>query len=290
MKILFLGGDKRQIEIINHLNKKGYEIDVIGYTLAYLNKNINKKTVDVIKINEYDVIFFPISGVKENYYIVSDFENEKIFLDPNFLKEVKSRALIFTGINTQCLDEMLLKTNKKTIALMEDDQVKKENSIPTVEGIIGDLVYNTDQTINGSNIFVLGYGNVGTVLVDKLKCLGANITVGVLLFEEYQMVAKKGLNCIYTNNQSLMQKLVHNSDIIINTVPDLIINKEYLKVVNKDAYILDISSHPHGVDFDSANELQIKNKLLLGIPGKVAPKTAGLILVNKIDSILERSK
>ena len=59
-----------------------------------------------------------------------------------------------------------------------------------------------------------------------------------------------------------------------------------MQVLNNTIYILDVSSHPHGVDFKSANELNLKNKLLLGIPGDVAPKTAGNILVKKINSVI----
>lgn len=290
MKVLFLGGDKRQLEIINHLEKKGHNIDIIGYKQADLKGSVNKIELNDIKIENYNVVIFPVNGVKEDFSITSDFDIDKIILKPDFLIGISEKSIIFTGIKTNALNEMLDKVKKNAIVLMEDDEVKKENSIPTVEGIIGDLIYNTDYTINGANIFILGYGNIGKLLTEKLKGLGANLTVGVLLFEEYKKVTENDINCIYTNNQFLMENSMQENDIVINTVPELIINKDYLKVVNKNAYILDISSHPHGVDFNSANELNIKNKLLLGIPGNVAPKTAGLILVNKIEDILERSK
>ena len=290
MKVLFLGGDKRQLEIINHLFLNGHKIDVVGYEKANLNDEISKKVIDEINISDYKVVFLPISGVKDDFLVACDFSDDKIKLPKNLFCDLDNKSLIFTGIHTKNLDEMLKIADKNVIALMDEADVKKANSIPTVEGIIGDLVYNTDYTINGANIFILGYGNVGTVLTEKLKALGANITVGVLLFEEYKKLTDNNVNCIYTNNKLLMNQVMQDNEIIINTVPDLIINKDYLKVVNKNAYILDISSDPHGVNFDSANELQIKNKLLLGIPAKVAPKTAGQILVNKIDSILERSK
>jgi dipicolinate synthase subunit A len=67
-------------------------------------------------------------------------------------------------------------------------------------------------------------------------------------------------------------------------------DKEYLTLLNKNAYILDVASYPHGVDFEAANNLKIKNSLLLGIPSLVAPKTAGKILVKKINSIIGGEK
>lgn len=290
MKVLFLGGDKRQVEIINHLKERGHNIDVIGYNQAVFSEDIIKLELEQVKIDEYNVVIFPVSGVKEDFSVVSDFNHDKIILKRDFLNGLNKKALVFTGIKTETLNEMLDVVQHDVIALMDDNDIKKQNSIPTVEGIIGDLIYNTDYTISGSNIFILGYGNVGRPLTEKLKALGADLTIGVIQYEEYKELTQNDINCIYTNNKFLMENVMSGSDIVINTVPELIINKDYLEALNKDAYVLDISSHPHGVDFDSANDLKIKNKLLLGIPGKVAPKTAGLILVNKIDSILERSK
>lgn len=292
MKVLFLGGDKRQLEIINHLADEGHEVDVVGFAKANFAVPVNKRTLDKIKICKYNVIMFPVSGVGDDFSVATDFDDKKVVLYPDMLMDVNDRVLIFTGIKTKSLDLMLTYAGKDVIALMEDEEVKRQNSIPTVEGIIADLVENTDRTIDGSKIFILGYGHVGKELTKKLRALGAYLTVGVLEVDEFKAITESNLNisCVYTTDKKVMQSVIHSCDAIVNTVPNLIMNEDYLRVMNKSAYLLDISSHPHGVDFKAANELQIKNKLYMGIPAKVAPKTSGQILVNKIESILERSK
>ncbi len=290
MKTLFLGGDKRQLEIINNLNKDKNNIDVVGYSNINIDKNISKVLLEKVKIKNYDVIIFPVSGVKEDFSITSIFDDKKITLPLNFLIESKKQALIFTGVKTQALKELLKIADRDAIALMEDLEVIKENSIPTVEGIIGDLIYNTETTIDNTNTFVIGYGNVGKRLVKTLRHLGANTTVGVKDKTELNELIIKDFNVLYTSDKEAMTKVISDSDIIINTVPNLIIDKDYLKVVNKEAYILDISSYPYGVDFNTANKLNIKNKLYLAIPSIVAPKTAGLILTKKINSIIGGKK
>lgn len=290
MRILFLGGDKRQLEIIKHLALKGHIIDAIGYDKIQLDDTINKMELDNLNISDYTAVIFPVNGVKDDYSITCEFSSHDIILSPDLLVGLDDKSLVFTGIRTKSLNKMLDCSSKKAIALMEENDVKRENSIPTVEGIIGDLVFNTDYTINGSSIFVLGYGNVGKELTKKLKALGASLTVGVINIDEFEELKSNNVSCIYTNNRMLMEHIMQDSDVIINTVPEVIINRDYLKIMNKDVYVLDIASHPHGVDFKAAEELQIRNKLFLGIPSVVAPKTAGQILVNKINSILERSK
>lgn len=287
MKALFLGGDRRTIEVINYLYSNNFEITAVGYDSGIFDEIVNYSKIDELVMGDFDLIFFPINGVNMDLSINCDYSNNPVYLKDDILKDVKKKTLIFTGIKSKKLEEILEIGNKKAITIMDDPQVKKDNSIPTVEGIIGDLVYNTESTICNSNIFVLGYGNIGLRLVDSLISLDANVTVGVIRNEDYYILSKKMIPCIYTNNQQSMDEVIHNSEIIINTVPSLIINSDYLNLVNKDTYILDISSYPYGVDFNYAGKLNIKYKLLPGIPGKVAPKTAGKILTKKINSILK---
>lgn len=284
MKILFIGGDKRQLQIINSLSN--HEIDVIGYEKIELWDSVNKKELTNININDYQVIILPINGVKSDLSIVAEYSDKTIILPEDFFINTKKDVLIFSGIRTVKLDIMLKLAEREVIALMEDENVKKENSIPTVEGIIGDLIFYTEHTINRSRILVLGYGNIGKPLVETLTFLGAEVTIGVILEEDYRLLKDKNKKIILTNNQKEMSETLKEIDIVVNTVPSLIIDKTYLEVINKNCYILDIASYPHGIDFAYANEKGIKNKLLLGIPSIVAPKTTGLILAKKIKSML----
>lgn len=289
MRILFLGGDQRQLSILNELYIR-HSIDVIGYKLIELDDNINKINIENLDISLYDVIIFPVNGVQDNYLLKTPFDDEQIYLDLSLLSTSKPNALIFTGIRTKWLDDILKSSNKECIALMDDNDVKRENSIPTVEGIVGDLVYNTPSTINQANILVLGHGNIGKLLVDKLRALDANVSVGVILENDFEYLKKHDINTFYTNDHQLFSDTIKQSQIIINTVPSLILNKDFLDLVDKKAYILDIASTPHGVDKDYADEKGLNHKLSLGIPALVAPKTAGLILYKKINKMIGGEK
>jgi dipicolinate synthase subunit A len=169
---------------------------------------------------------------------------------------------------------------------MEDDEIKKSNSIPTTEGIIADLVYNTPHTINGSDILVLGYGNVGKLLTEKLIALDARVAVGVNTSSDFNTLMKDKIDVFYTNNQTDFSNNLVKANIVVNTVPSLLLDKNYLDVVNHNTYILDISSYPYGIDFDYAKNKYLKCKLFSGIPGVVAPKTSGLILSKKIKHVI----
>ena len=77
-------------------------------------------------------------------------------------------------------------------------------------------------------------------------------------------------------------------DIIFNTVPALILNRNRLKKVRQDCIIIDLASSPGGVDFQAATEFGLSASLDLGLPGFVAPRTAAEIICRVTDEILER--
>lgn len=278
MKILILGGDKRYHQIINSLKDKN-DITLVGYH-TYFDNCIYKK-INEINVKQYDCILFPVNGVKQNYVISAE---EEFIIKENFLEDAKKDVYLFSGIMTQPLKEIL--KDRKCNILMNEQDVVRENAICTVEGIISDLVENTDISINNAHIMIIGYGNIGKYLVSVLKHMGANIVVSIIEEKDKNALEKGNINVCYSNNHINMCSYLKNIDMIINTAPNLVINKALITFINKDAYVLDVASYPHGIDKPALDQKSIKNNIYLGIPSKVAPKTAGLILTKKINQIL----
>jgi dipicolinate synthase subunit A len=75
-------------------------------------------------------------------------------------------------------------------------------------------------------------------------------------------------------------------DIIINTVPSKILDKNLLAIVRQDALLIDLASIPGGVDFEYAKERGLKIIHELGIPGKTAYKTAAVYMYDCIMKLL----
>ena len=76
-------------------------------------------------------------------------------------------------------------------------------------------------------------------------------------------------------------------DLIINTVPAKVLEESILKQVRKDTLIIDLASKPGGVDFETAKELGLNTIWALSLPGKVAPVTAGRIIYETIENMIE---
>lgn len=85
-----------------------------------------------------------------------------------------------------------------------------------------------------------------------------------------------------------LEEKISSFELIYNTIPALVLTRELLKNTREDVLIIDLASSPGGVDFTAAKELGREAILALGLPGKVAPVTAGKILAEVIPSLLLR--
>lgn len=285
MEVLVLGGDTRYLEIIEGLCSK-YNVTLVGYKNTYINGRVKNVDIDNIDISIYDVVIFPINGVMDRNLINCRFNNNPIKLSDDFLVNSKKDVLIFSGIPTNSLNNMLEIADRDCVYMMKDQNVIKENAIPTVEGIIADIINNTEITLNDSRVLVFGYGNIGSLLTDYLRMLGANVSVAIVSDKDKRTLDKIGISNFFSYCRNDLIQKINSSDIIINTVPKTVIDENLIKYINKEAYVLDIASHPYGIDQEVLAEYFIKSKLYLGIPGKVAPKTSGKILTKKIFDVM----
>jgi len=116
-----------------------------------------------------------------------------------------------------------------------------------------------------------------------LKGLGARVKVGVRRQEHYARAWEMGFTPFYTAD--LIQH-VHNVDLLFNTIPSMIVTAQVIANLPHRAVIIDLASKPGGTDFRFAEKRGIKALLAPGLPGIVAPKTAGRIIANTVCQLL----
>lgn len=281
MNLLFIGGDMRYAKMIKDLKDKN-NVFLVGYDNCIF-ESVEKFDVYNDDISKIDIIVLPINGIKDDFSIDSIFSKDVIKLPKNIFKNCKNDTQVFTGKINDTLKSMV-NSNIVLNNFLEDKDVKLGNSLITVEGIIENLINNRgENTIYNSNIVVLGYGNIGKPLTYVLKCMGANLSVGVKKFDDYIELEKNKIKVFDTSvNESLYDNLI-DADIIINTVPEHIIPIDVIKKIKDECYILDISSPPYGFN---KNELKNKRYFIYSkIPAKYSPVSAGLLLEKKMKSI-----
>ena len=110
--------------------------------------------------------------------------------------------------------------------------------------------------------------------------MGANVYCAARKDTDLAWIREK--RCIPIRYDELY-KYAKEFDVVINTVPTKILNKNELDSFRRDVTIIDLASKPGGVDEDYAKKIGIKLVIALGIPGKEQPTTAARYIKETID-------
>ena len=275
---LIIGGDSRQIYIAESLEKMGKKVAVYG-----LPEITRKGVADVksaLKSSDATVLPLPFTKDNKNIFSVVPFKES---LD-DILSAVHEGQLVFAGMLTKGAESRIKKNGAIPFDYFKREDVTLMNTVPTAQGILKVIIDNVDYTISSSNCAVFGYGRVAKVAADVLSAIGANVTVCARKNSDITLAKINGHN---GSILSEFPKIAKDFDIIINTVPSKVIDRNVIENVKQTCLIIDVASAPFGTDFACAFELGIKAIQCPSLPGKVAPKTAGEIIADGILNILK---
>ena len=273
MNILVLGGDRRNLELIKLLDKE--EINVKAFAIE--GEGIEKYLINNLEeaINTADKIILGIPFSKDGETLNAATKISITYL----INQIKENQEIYGGVLNE---EFLLKAHNrgaKCFDFMKYEEFAILNTIPTVEGAIEIAIKNTEITLHNANILVAGYGRIGKLLAKILKDMGANVTVSARKNEDFAWINTYGYNKL--EYKDLVEN-VEKYDIIFNTVPYMLFDEEVLKRINKECLIIDLASKSGGIDFSYANRLGVNCIWALGLPGKVACKSAAKYMLEVI--------
>lgn len=284
MQIAILGGDARQLEIIKKLAELDAKLYLVGFEqLSHSFSGAVKEKINDIDFSTMDALLLPVPGTNLDGEVETIFSSENIVLTEEILTKTPSYCTIYSGISNDYLNRISKNANRKLVQLFERDDVAIYNSIPTVEGTIMMAIQNTDITIHQSSIAVLGLGRVGMTVARTFALLGARVKVGARKSEHLARITEMGL---YPFHLSDIRNEVKDIDICINTIPHLVVDAGVIANMASRTLIIDLASKPGGTDFRYAEKRGIKALLAPGLPGIVAPKTAGQILANVLSTLI----
>ncbi|WLD95203.1 dipicolinic acid synthetase subunit A [Alkalihalobacillus sp. AL-G] len=284
IKAAIIGGDARQLEVIRKLTELNATLYLVGFDqLDHGFTGAKKVGLEEIPLNELNAIILPVSGSGSTGEIETIFSNKKIYLTEEILKQTNQTCTVYSGITNDYLTNCTKSLNRKHVKLFERDDVAIYNSIPTVEGTIMMVIQHTDTTIHQSNVMVLGLGRVGMSVARTFANLGANVSVGARKSEHLARITEMGLKAFYLKD---LESEVNKVDVCINTIPIQIVTANVIAKMPAHTLIIDLASKPGGTDFRFAEKRGIKALLAPGLPGIVAPKTAGKIIANVLTQLL----
>lgn len=282
-KLAIIGGDQRQLAVAEALSDCGAEVKVFG-DLHEADQATYKFCSDLTQLLEgVKAVVLPITGINEAGQ-VRRVDGSMLAVGES-LKLLDAGTILLSGSFTKTWLDLAQQRNWVIYEYAEDDALAILNSVPTAEGALQLAMEQLPITIRGCRTLVIGFGRVGATVARSFKINGAMVTVASRRRELLARAWELGCQII-THDE--LNTVLDQCDLIINTVPALVLDRELLKLISADTLVIDLASAPGGVDFSAAEEYNIQAILALGLPGKVAPKTAGAILAQAIPEILEK--
>ena len=264
---MIIGGDCRFSYIRTILEKKGY-----------CAKRIYPGEYRADDFRNIDIFILPVPVSRDNINISTPLAGE-LFYFGDFLRLLPEKCIVAGGLFRDEQIEKLRRRNIDVFDYYKNESLAIRNAIPTAEGVIGILINALPVTINGLSCAVTGYGKCASVLSEKLKALGADVTV----------IARSDKNLSDAENDGMkicrlseFHSICHEFSAIINTVPARIIDRNIISELKKDCVIIEIASAPFGTDFDCAAEFGINAIKAGSLPGRTSPETAGEIICDTV--------
>lgn len=283
-QIAFIGGDARTLEVIQRLTELDAIVSLIGFDnlkQSFVGAAHTELTEELF--TELDAVLLPPVGTDDEGYVEGVFTSKELRLLPEHIARLPKHAKIYTGMAKPYLKKLCSTHSITLVELFERDDVAIYNSIPTAEGALLLAIQNTDITIHGAVSVVLGFGRTGATMARTLQGLGAKVLVGVRRNEHFARAYEMGFQPFYTSE---LTKHVGNADLLFNTIPSLIVTGEVIAAMPPRTVIIDLASKPGGTDFRFAERRGVKAILAPGLPGIVAPKTAGRIIASVVSQLI----
>lgn len=275
--VLIAGGDLRQYYLAQILSD-----DHVVYTTGLekcdpvCETELSPGLLHTLSPLDAIILPMPVSsepGILNTPYSAAHIPVEKI------LSCAGSNTAVFGGKIDASLNEELARRHLFCTDYLKSEPLAVRNAAVTAEGAIGIAIESMPRTIDGANILLLGYGRIGRLLAQKLRLLGARVTVAARSPEARAWAQAEGCPAVEI---AQMDSLLPQAELIFNTVPSEILNSELLSRLKKDCLLIDLASLPGGFDLLCARKIGLRSIRALSLPGRTAPFTAAEIIADEI--------
>lgn len=280
-----IGGDKRCAYVAQQLINEQHNVKTSGLELSGIVDAAHINTLEETLCSA-DYIILPLPLLDKKGKLVSVYSSAKLDIY-SIIQNAKHRAVLFAGRIPEPISAFSKECDKELYDYYQREELQVMNAVPTAEGTVEVLMRQLSVTISGSEILVTGFGRTALALCLLLKGMGAVVTVSARKREALAHAKSIGFRTLPLSNLSDTALLY---DAIINTVPVRIITPPVLDVIRSGCYVLDIASAPGGVDVEYAAACGVETESALSLPGKVAPKTAGIIIKETVMNMIEERR
>ncbi len=275
------GGDLRQWYLAKKLAERGYQ--VLTYDLCKDAEIPSASKVFSVRelVKEADVLIYPIPFLKSKGVFGMERSEGKVVL-----QNLRRGQFFFAGYIPKLIYQEMESKGVHVFDLMNDKSLSVQNSVATAEGMIAEAMIQSPKKLRGSRCMILGYGTCGRTLASYLKGIGCEVKVLEKCRWACAYAMADGMQIV---EKGMLYQELEQTDMIFNTVPELLLGGEQLAHVPKEGVVLDIASGTGGVDYAAARKLGVQAVHLPGLPGKYAPYSSADIIADTVLWKLEES-
>ena len=263
--IIFIGGDGRTVEAAKTLEKAGFGVRLVGFE-KYENGEAAKRestdaetrksgsvavTKDIkdagveteaqridkteIGLTEGVCIVLPTPCSKDGQTLFAPFAKEPFQLSE--VREMLRGVGLVVGGGAK-------KYFAEAVDLLEREDFKILNAVPSAEGAAAVAVAETDITLSDAKCVVVGFGKIGKRLSALLRAFGADVTATARKAADFAEARAAGIHIIQTKN---VAAALAEADIVFNTVPYSVIGEKELRAEKDTAVFIELASAPVGI-------------------------------------------
>lgn len=279
-KLTVIGGDERFAFLIDAAQKKGY--NVCSYAIDAGNLRAYSLS-EAFNFSRNVILPLPVFSEKN---IINTPNYKGSVTAQQILNEVCNETHIIGGRFTDEFKAELIKKGATVTDIMEREEFAILNAIPTAEGAVSLAIDNTDFTLHGAKILILGFGRIGKSLSEILKGFGARVYAVMRNTRDLAYAELMGVTPVKMTSEDFEQNL-KDADIVFNTAPALILDSKRLNLMKNNSLIIDLASLPGGVDKIAVQNCQIRHIHALSLPVKYSPITAAKILADTVFNAID---
>ncbi|HTZ80672.1 MAG TPA: dipicolinate synthase subunit DpsA [Stellaceae bacterium] len=271
LALAVVGGDQREQEIARCAAATGAQVRAFGFPWPERGiTGVTRSRSAAEATTGAEIALFPVAGIKDGCLYAPGLATPPR-IDETLLGGIAPGGHIFAGSADAMLRGLAGKFSLSLHEYEHDAEAKLMRAPSVVEGVLATLIANTQISIHGSAIAVLGQGTLGRLLAITLHKLGARVHA---VARDPVQRAEASLHGLATAEFDGLRALVPHLDILISSVPSRIVDLELMRQLRPGALVMDLASPPGSVDLEAARGLPIKAIWARGL-GARAPVTVG---------------
>jgi dipicolinate synthase subunit A len=273
MKLLVLGGDIRLHYTAERLKQK-YEVYTYGVS-----------EFDMLPDEPCDAAVLGLPASRDGINISAPLCRDPVSFTV-LKKLVKCGGIVIGGMISPAIRKFCAENGFFCEDHYCDEAVMLRNAVPSAEGALAVGINATPEQMLGQKVLILGFGRIASQLAVYLTAMGCEVIVAARSREKRAKARMLGCRAV---GFDVLGDILPEVTLIYNTVPCAVIGEDELAVFDDEAVYVELAS-VSGIDSEALKRHSVTVIKAGGLPAKTAPKTAGEIIADAVEEILDTYK